>query len=162
MFHAVTTAHLHILVTNVRKGMIIQEKLFMPCHTIVAGYYRIALAVCVSVHLSVVHLSAHPYFRFRTITLVNVHGFSPNLVCDIVEVWFGLLMGKFRQFLTELSSCNMSVFSFPDNYINGFLPNLVCALILWRSGLGLLMSKFCLFFYGVICSQYICVLLSRQ
>ena len=27
--------------------------------------------------------------------------------------------------------------------INGFSPNLVHALILWRSGLGLLMSKFC-------------------
>ena len=26
--------------------------------------------------------------------------------------------------------------------IKGFLPNLVCALILWRSGLGLLMGKF--------------------
>ena len=26
--------------------------------------------------------------------------------------------------------------------INGFSPNLVCALILWRSGLGLLMAKF--------------------
>ena len=27
-------------------------------------------------------------------------------------------------------------------YINGFSPNLVCLLILWRSGLGLLMGKF--------------------
>ena len=27
--------------------------------------------------------------------------------------------------------------------INGFSPNLVCVLILWRSGLGLLMGKFC-------------------
>ena len=26
--------------------------------------------------------------------------------------------------------------------INGFSPNLICALILWRSGLGLLMGKF--------------------
>ena len=37
-------------------------------------------------------------------------------------------------------------FSFPDDNsvlnINGFSPNLVCALILWRSGLGLLMGKF--------------------
>ena len=29
--------------------------------------------------------------------------------------------------------------------INGFSPNLVCALMLWRSGLGLLMGKFCQF-----------------
>ena len=27
--------------------------------------------------------------------------------------------------------------------VSGFSPNLVCALILWRSGLGLLMGKFC-------------------
>ena len=35
--------------------------------------------------------------------------------------------------------------SFPDNLSkhNGFSPNLVCALILWKSGLGLLMGKFC-------------------
>ena len=29
---------------------------------------------------------------------------------------------------------------------NGFSPNLVCAFILWRSGLGLLMGKFCQIF----------------
>ena len=36
-------------------------------------------------------------------------------------------------------------FSFPDDNLSkhsGFSPNLVCALILWRSGLGLLMGKF--------------------
>ena len=40
-------------------------------------------------------------------------------------------------------------FSFPDDNlrnISGISPNLVCALILWRSGLGLLMGKFCQFF----------------
>ena len=30
--------------------------------------------------------------------------------------------------------------------ISGFSPNLVCALILWRSGLGLLIGKFLQFF----------------
>ena len=30
----------------------------------------------------------------------------------------------------------------PSGFCNGFSPNLVCALILWRSGLGLLMGKF--------------------
>ena len=37
-------------------------------------------------------------------------------------------------------------FSFPDDNISGFSPNLVCALILWRSGLGLLIGKFCQIF----------------
>ena len=56
-------------------------------------------------------------------------------------------MGKFRQFLTELSVCDRSVFFFHFQMItsvniSGFSPNLVCALILWRSALGLLMGKF--------------------
>ena len=60
------------------------------------------------------------------IILVNINGFSPNLVCALI-LWrsaFGLLMDKFCL----------------------FSPNLVCALILWRSAFGLLMDKFCLFF----------------
>ena len=42
-------------------------------------------------------------------------------------------MGKFSQFLTELSARDMSEFSIPDDNlvnINGFSPNSVCALIL--------------------------------
>ena len=45
-----------------------------------------------------------PYFHFRTITLVNVNGFSPNLVCALI-FWrsaLELLMGKFCQFLTVI------------------------------------------------------------
>ena len=44
-----------------------------------------------------------------------------------------------------------SIFSFQDDKLskyNGFSPNLVCALILWRSGLGLLMGKFVNFWWG--------------
>ena len=40
-----------------------------------------------------------------------------NLVCALI-LWrsgFGLLMGKFHQFLTELSAQDMPVFSFPGN-----------------------------------------------
>ena len=55
-------------------------------------------------------------------------------------------MGKFHQFLTELSARDRSVFYFPDDNkivnINGFSLHLVCALILGRSGLGLLIEKF--------------------
>ena len=38
-------------------------------------------------------------------------------------------MGKFCQFLTELSACDRSVFSFPDDNlvnVNGFSLNLAC------------------------------------
>ena len=50
-------------------------------------------------------------------------------------------MGKFRQVLKELSACKVSIFSFGDDdlsKIDGSSSNLVCALMLWRSGLGLL------------------------
>ena len=45
-------------------------------------------------------------FSFRMITCVNINGFSPNLVCAL-KLWrsgLGLLMGKFRQILTELTA----------------------------------------------------------
>ena len=54
-------------------------------------------------------------------------------------------MGKFRQLFTELSVRDMLIFSFPDdNLVNnkGFSSNLLYALTLRRSGLGLLMGKF--------------------
>ena len=39
--------------------------------------------------------------------------FTKRGMCiDIMELWFGLLMGNFRQFLTELSACHMIVLSF--------------------------------------------------
>ena len=63
----------------------------------------------------------HPsVFRFRMITWVNINGFSPNLVCALI-LWrsdLGLLMGKFRQFLTELSARDTPIFSFPDDNLS--------------------------------------------
>ena len=46
--------------------------------------------------------------------------------------------------VSHWSSVCPSVFLFPDDYLNvsGFAPNFVFALILWKSGLGLLMDKF--------------------
>ena len=52
-----------------------------------------------------------------------------------------LLFGCFRQFLTKLSARLISICSFREiNGVNanGFSPNLVCALMMWRFGLGLL------------------------
>ena len=58
---------------------------------------------------------------------------------DIVEILFGIANGRissnFHSYLPE------TYFRFRVN-VSGFSPNLVHALILWRSGLGLLMSKF--------------------
>ena len=73
--------------------------------------------VCPSVRQSFVRPSV---FRFRMITWVNMNGFSPNLVCALI-LWksgFGLLMGKFRQILTELSARDTPIFSFPDDNLS--------------------------------------------
>ena len=54
-------------------------------------------------------------------------------------------MGKFRQIFTELPARDTPIFSFTDdNLVNnkGFSSNLLYALTLRSSGLGLLMGKF--------------------
>ena len=61
------------------------------------------------------------YFCFRTITLVNSKGFSPNLLYALTlrRSGLGLLMGEFRQIFTELSARDTPIFSFPiDNFSN--------------------------------------------
>ena len=68
---------------------------------------------------------------------MKMNGFSPNLVCALI-LWrsgLRLFMGKFCQFLTELSAGDTSGFSFPDDNfskidVDGFSPNLLCALLL--------------------------------
>ena len=88
-------------------------------------------------------------FYFRMITLVNINGFSPNLVCTLI-LWrsaLGLLIGKFRQFDSYLPGTHPYFHFWTLTLLNsnGFSPNLVCALILWTSALGLLMVEFCPF-----------------
>ena len=83
------------------------------------GYYGFHVGLqCV--HPSVVHPSNCPYFCFWTITLVNVNGFSSNLIYALIlrRSGLGLLMGKFRQILTELPARDMPVFSFPDHSLS--------------------------------------------
>ena len=64
--------------------------IFIPHHTIVAGYYVIQ--------------SACPY-HFHSITCVFIHGFSLNFAYTFIPGMSGLrlLMGEIHQFLTELS-----------------------------------------------------------
>ena len=66
---------------------------------------------------------------------MNFDGFSPNLVCVLI-LWrsgLRLLIGNFRQFLTELSARDTYLFSFQDNKVNknlnGFSPNFMCIYI---------------------------------
>ena len=63
------------------------------------------------------------YFYFWTITLVNINGFSPNLVCALI-LWTSaleLLMGKIRPFFTEfLYALHSSIFSFLNNNLSKY------------------------------------------
>ena len=75
-------------------------------------------------------------------------------------------MGKFCQFLTELSAQDMSVFSFLDDNISEYQwiftkLGMCIVLILRRSALRLLIGKSSIF-DRVICLLYICILLSGQ
>ena len=75
--------------------------------------------VCPNVRQSYVHSSV---FRFRVLTGVNINEFSPNLVCALI-LWrygLGLLMGKFRQILTELSARDTPIVSFPDDNLSKY------------------------------------------
>ena len=73
---------------------------------IVAGYYGITLGVRLSVCPSVCHTSIHlPIFLFPNDNSKCQWIFTKLGVCELI-LWrsgFGLLMGKFSQFLTNLS-----------------------------------------------------------
>ena len=76
---------------------------------------------------------------------------------DIVEIWFGIVNGQILSiFVGVIRPRYFSFFHFwmiTLVNINGFSPNLVCALILWRSALGFLMGKFGLFLTSVFYFQ---------
>ena len=73
-------------------------------------------------------------------------------------------MGKFNQYLTDLSARHISVFLFlEDNFSTGkfqrIFTKLSMCIDMWRSGLGLLMCKFCPFLMelSVLTHPYFCV-----
>ena len=83
--------------------------------------------ICIVTHRRLMSIFQFLYFVISIVTrrrlmsvyhfLVNINGFSPNLVCALI-LWrsgLGLLMGKFRQFLTELSAPDTPIFWFPDD-----------------------------------------------
>ena len=61
----------------------------------------------------------------------------------IVAGYYGFMLDVHVSVCLSVRRTPSVSISFPDEVnINEFSPNLVCALILWRSGLGLLMGKF--------------------
>ena len=90
-------------VDNLSKHQWIFTKLGM-CIDIVEIWFGIANGQISSNFYGVICLR-RPYFRFRTITSVNNKRFSPNLLyaLTLMRSGLGLLMGKLRQILSELS-----------------------------------------------------------
>ena len=72
--------------------------LFIPRHTIVAGYYVFTLVVCESVHPSVVRLFLFPDDNLSKHQWI----FTKRGMCiDIVEIWFGIANGRISSILTS-------------------------------------------------------------
>ena len=64
------------------------------------------------------------------------------MIIAIVEILFGTGNGQISSFFYRvIGPRHIHIFISGVN-LNGFSPKLICALILWRSGLGLLLSTF--------------------
>ena len=76
---------------------------------------------------------------------------------DIVEIWFGIANGKFRQFLTELSARDTPIFSFPDDNLSKhqwiFTKLRVCIDIV-EICFGVANGQISSIFDGVICPRH--------
>ena len=115
----------------------------------VSRWSSVSQSVCPSVCPLYVRPSVRPsvHFSFPDDNLSKYQWiFSKLGMCiDIVEIWFGIANGQISSVFDGVTCPRRPYFHFQTitsvNY-KGFSPNLVCALILWRSGLGLLMAKF--------------------
>ena len=107
---------------------------------------------------SVIHPSIHILFPDNKFSKCQWIFTSLGMCIDIIEIWFGIaIMVKFCQFWHSCLPITCPYFCFQIvTWVNisGFSPNLVCALILWRSGLGLLMDKLHQFWTEVICPPH--------
>ena len=84
---------------------------------------------------------------------------------DILEIWFGIADGQFRQFLTELSARDMSVFSFLDDNLSKYqwiFTKLGMCIDIVDICFGIANGQILSIFDRVICPQYIRILLSGQ
>ena len=97
--------------------------------------------------------------RFRMITRENINGLSPNLVSALtLQISdLRLLMGNFRQILTELSARDTPIFLLPDDNVSkhqliftklGFCIDIV---EIW---FGIANGQFSSKFDGVVCPRY--------
>ena len=85
--------------------------IFIPHHSIVAGYYGFTLDVRVSVHPSVIHLISFPDDNLSKHQWI----FTKFGICIVVGIWLGIANGQNSSNLMELSACDMPIFSFTDD-----------------------------------------------
>ena len=135
--------------------------IFIPRHTIVVGCYGFTLVVRESVRLSVRRTSVSLFF-VSIITCVNINEFSPNLVYALILCRLGLIMGKFRQFLMELSARDTPIFSFPDDNLTKhqwIFTKLGMCIHIVEIWFGIANGQILSYFDGVICPRHanICV-----
>ena len=72
-------------------------------------------------------------------------------------------MGKFRQFLTELSARDMPIFSFPDYNLSirqGIFTKLAICIDIKDIWFGIANGQISSNFYGVICLRHVHVFIS--
>ena len=77
----------------------------------------------------------------------------------------GLLMGKFCQFLTELSASDTSLFSYLDDNLSKYQwinTKLGVCIDIVEICFGIANGQISFIFDKLICPQYMCILLSGQ
>ena len=88
--------------------------------------------------------------------------YVPCYCGDLVGIANGQILSMFDGVICLRHASILCFWTITWVNFDGFSPNLVYALILWRSGLGLLMGKFHEFFDGVICPRCTRIFVSGQ
>ena len=108
------------------------KEIFIPRHTVVAGYYGFTLVIPESVCPSVVRPSVRFSFPDDNLSKHQWIFTKLGMCIDIVEIWYGIANGQISSIFDGVICPRHA----------GFSPNFLNALTLRRSGLGLLMGKF--------------------
>ena len=112
----------------------------------VSHWSSVSPSVCLSVRRMSIHLSFRFSFPDDNLSKHQWIFTKLGMCIDIVEIWFGIANGQIssiflRSYLPETRPyIRFRIITWVNN--KGFSPNLVCALILCRSCLDLLMGKF--------------------
>ena len=114
------------------------------------------IIICVPICLSSIPLSTVSFLDNNLSQWIFT---KLGMYIGIVKIWFGIAYWQVLS-IFDRDTCQQHVFFFciwtiTWVHTNGFSSNLVCALILWRSGFLIAKDKFCQFFYlPAICPNF--------